>query len=120
MYMHSLTISASPNKITDKQYTGARDILKKFPHKWQEIGTGLGFTSPELTAIQNRPALFPTAPLGWLNAMLDDWYQWAPTDDRGSGCYPTLRSLRTAVSKAGLGRTAEDLDKLQGRFLHCI
>ena len=109
----SSSVAASPDRITDEQYTGARAILKKFPYKWEEIGTGLGFTSPELTAIQNRPALFLTAPLSWLNAMLTDWHQWTPTDARGSGCYPTLRSLRTAVSKAGLEKTAEDLDKVK-------
>jgi hypothetical protein len=110
----------NPESITDEQLTSVCKILKKFPHEWESIGTELGFTTSEMEAIKSRPLLLSTAPLSWLNVMLSDWHQWAPTDSRGSKCYPTLHSLRTAVSKAGLGRTAEDLDKLQGMFCGCM
>ena len=73
---------------------------------------GLGFRTSELDVTESRPLLLAGAPLSWLNAMLSDWQQWTPTDARGSGCYPTLHSLRTAVSKAGLGQVAEILDTL--------
>jgi hypothetical protein len=111
-YWHALLPAANTSRITGNQFTRAYEILKKFPHKWREIGSGLGFTFSELEVIQSRPFLLATAPLSWLDAMLADWHQWTPTDSRGSRQYPTLRSLRTAVSKAGLGQTAEQLDKL--------
>jgi hypothetical protein len=111
-YWHAVLPAASTSRITGDQFTRAREILKEFPHKWREIGSGLGFTFSELEVVQNRPLLLATAPLSWLDAMLASWQHWTPTDSRRSRQYPTLCSLRTAVSKAGLGQTAEQLDKL--------
>jgi hypothetical protein len=76
---------------------------------------GLGFKDEELNTIQAGPLHLSTAPGSWLSAMLADWRKWAPTDARGSKSYATLYSLRTAVSEAGLGQTAEKLDKLRGK-----
>ena len=68
----------------------------------------MGFRQPELSEIQARPALFMDAPGSWLRAMLEDWLEWKPGDERGSA---TLENLKSAVSKAGLGRTAAELRK---------
>jgi hypothetical protein len=97
------------NMISHKDFAAASEKLQKYPHKWRGIGQGLGFNSHELNAIQNQPLLIPTAPTSYLNEMLSSWQQWAPGDYRGSTSYATLESLRTAVNRAGLGLTAQEL-----------
>ena len=47
-----------------------------------------------------------TAPGSWLSAMLEAWLEWKPGDSRGT---VSLESLKKAVDKAGLGRTAAEL-----------
>ena len=64
----------------------------------------------ELSINQDRPILFTTAPKSYLSAMLSDWLQWAPGDNRGSTNYATLASLRDAVNNAGLGRAAQEFE----------
>ena len=49
------------------------------------------------------------APGSWLRELLVEWFQWAPGDGRGSTEYATLSALKTAVDRAGLGRTAAEL-----------
>ena len=83
--------------------------LKVHAAKWREIGTWLGFKQGELDNIQSSPKLLDQAPLSYLNTMLSKWYQWAPGDDRGSKDFATLRALKTAVSKAELGKLANEL-----------
>ena len=46
---------------------------------------------------------------GWLSEMIAEWLEWAPGDNRGSEYYATLKSLKSAVGKAGLGRTSQEL-----------
>ena len=84
--------------------------LKDHAAKWMEIGTHLGFSQPQLAKIQARPVLNIGAPDSWLRAMLEDWLQWTPGDDRGSTECATLEKLKSAVSKAGLGKTATELN----------
>jgi hypothetical protein len=103
--------AAQVDKITGAQFTAALALITKFSHKWRVIGLGLGFAVSELDAIQSMPRLLTTAPLSWLTTMLTDWQQWTPEDARGSGQYPTLRSLRMAVDGAGFGHIAEELEK---------
>ena len=74
--------------------------------KWKLIGQGLGFRSTELSSIESAPLLLASS---HLIAMLENWLQWAPGDARGSTGYATLRSLKSAVDRAGLGRTAQEL-----------
>jgi hypothetical protein len=93
------------NMISHKDFAAAIEKLQKYPHKWRGIGQGLGFHSHELDAIQSQA----TAPTSCLNEMLSSWQQWAPGDHRGSTSYATLESLRTAVDRAGLGLTAQEL-----------
>ena len=83
--------------------------LKKHAAKWRDIGTNLGFQQGELDNIQAAPKYLMEAPQSWLRAMLSKWLEWAPNDGRGSDQYATLEALKDAVSKAGLGRTAENL-----------
>ena len=49
------------------------------------------------------------APVSHLGAMLEEWIQWAPGDSRGSENFATVRSLKKALSEAGLGAAAHDL-----------
>ena len=74
--------------------------------KWREIGTHLGFRPSELQEIQSRPALYATAPKSLLSAMLADWLQWAPGDQRGSTECATLEGLSDALDKAKLSEAA--------------
>ena len=46
------------------------------------------------------------APGSWFSAMLEAWLEWKPGDSRGS---VSLKSLKNAVDKAGLGKTATEL-----------
>ena len=83
--------------------------LKKHAAEWRDIGTHLGFSQGELTNIESAPKHFTGAPKSWLSAMLAEWLEWAPGDERGSINYATLSGLKGAVREAGLGRTAEEL-----------
>ena len=95
--------------ITEDEITRANKILKRYSHKWREIGEALGFKASELDNIMGRPKLFHSAPSSYLSAMLSEWQEWAPGDHRGSKTYATLHSLRKAVDRAGLGLTAQEL-----------
>ena len=90
-------------------YNWICDKLRPHAHKWRTIGQGLGFLATELNNIEADPKNLINAPASYLYAMLDSWLQWAPGDDRGSKDYATVRSLSTAVDKAGLGVLAQDL-----------
>lgn len=83
--------------------------LKKHAAKWREIGTHLVFLPGELDNIEARPNLSAGAPVSWLGAMLTDWLQWAPDDNRGSTNFAVLEDLKHALKEAGLGVTAHDL-----------
>lgn len=83
--------------------------LRNHAAKWWEIGTYLGFNQGELEDIRSRPSIMTSAPRSWLLVMLSEWLQWTPGDGRGSTKYATLDALKLAVSKVGLGRTAEEL-----------
>ena len=83
--------------------------LKEHAAQWKNIGTHLGFSQGELSNIQASPLHLTEAPVSWLRAMLAEWLEWAPGDERGSKNYATLSGLKSAVREAGLGRTAEEL-----------
>ena len=90
-------------------YNWICDKLRPHAHKWKDIAHGLGFHAAELNCIEADPKNLINAPTSYLYAILDSWLQWAPGDDRGSRDYATVRSLSTAVDKAGLGVLAQDL-----------
>ena len=84
--------------------------LKEHAAEWKDIGTHLGFSHGELSNIQASPLhLLNGAPKSWLSAMLAEWLEWAPGDERGSNNIANLSDLKSAVREAGLGRTAEEL-----------
>ena len=83
--------------------------LKTHAAKWRDIGTHLGLCQGELDTIASKPNIQQQAPVSWLSAMLAEWLEWAPGDERGSKNYATLSGLKSAVREAGLGRTAEEL-----------
>ena len=82
--------------------------LKQHAAKWREIGTYLGFLPGELANIEARPYLSQSAPTSWLGAMLEEWIQWAPGDNRGSTSFANLQDLKAALTDAGLGATAHE------------
>ena len=83
--------------------------LKTHAAKWRDIGTYLEFCQGELDTIASKPNIQQQAPVSWLSAMLAEWLEWAPGDERGSNNYATLSGLKSAVREADLGRTAEEL-----------
>ena len=95
--------------ITEDEFTRAGGILKQYSYKWRAIGQALGFKASKLDSIASRPLLLLDAPNSYLSAMLSEWQLWAPGDHRGSRTYATLHSLKTAVDRAGLGLTAQEL-----------
>ena len=105
----AIVTSPPPYHQTRLDFNTICEKLRPYSHKWRVIGEGLGFTHAELSTIEANPSLFLGAPASYLSAMLSVWLQWAPGDARGSRDYATMESLRRAVDKAGLGRTAQEL-----------
>ena len=95
--------------LSEDDHKGLYEKLSKHSAKWREIGIYLGFLPSELDIIKARPLLLPNAPRSWLDAMLAEWLQWAPGDNRGSTSSATLTSLRQALIKAGFHQTAQSL-----------
>ena len=106
------------NKLTDHNHSILFEILVKQSSKWRDIGTHLGFLPNELDNIQARPALFCNPPNDWLNAMIQEWLQWAPGDSRGSTKSATLIDLMTALNKAELIETAQLVMESAPRILN--
>ena len=82
-------------------------LLSKLNDHVFRIGSNLGFKQGELSNIdasirqQDNPG-----PVGCLRAMLSQWFQWAPGDNRGSPSFATLDALKTALRDSGLGAIA--------------
>ena len=95
--------------LSDQDFPIIREKLRPHSTKWKDIGEDLGFTPSELDTIEAAPSLLHDAPWSYLRAMLSKWLQWAPGDARGSSEYANLNSLKRAMDKAGLGRTAQEL-----------
>lgn len=110
-YMNSISspLNVPTMSISEQDFDRSSRILRKYSHKWREIGLELGFKGHELDCIHHSPILLSTAPNSFLDTMLSSWRQWAPGDHRGSTKFATLDSLRTAVDRAGLGMTAQEL-----------
>ena len=100
--------SGEDNRLTAKHFPALLQQLKVHAHRWREIGTHLGFHPGSLSNIESRLSLMYGAPVSHLGAMLEEWIQWAPGDSRGSKNFATLRLLKKALSKAGLGAAAHD------------
>ena len=96
-------------KLSENNHLVLYEKLNEYSAEWREIGTYLGFRPSELNEIQARPPLYATAPKSLLNAMLTNWLQWAPGDQRGSTSYATLEGLRDALNKAGLSEAARSI-----------
>ena len=100
---------SKPTKLSDKNYLVLYAKLRKYCAEWREIGTHLGFDPHELNEIEAKPLLLSNAPKSWLGAMLTDWLQWAPGDQRESTSYATLEGLRDVLNKAGLSVAAQSI-----------
>ena len=78
------------------------EILKPHATKWREIGQHLGFLPGDLDNIQGAPLLLQTAPVSWMNAVLEKFLK-----EREGGAKMSV--LEAALNKAGLGVTASQL-----------
>ena len=97
-------------RLSEGHHTRLISQLNEHAANWREIGINLGFHQGELMMIECKPLLIPQAPDSYLRALLSQWLQWAPGDHRGSNNFATLEALKSAVSKAGLGKLAADLN----------
>ncbi len=95
-------------KLSENDHSVLYGKLAEHSAEWREIGTHLGFRPSELNEIQARPLLLNNAPKSWLSAMLADWLQWAPGDQRD---YATLEALSDALNKVGLSKAATEILK---------
>ena len=77
-------------------------VLEQHAYMWKEIGLHLGFLPGHLDNIQAAPLLLQTAPVSWMNAMLEQFLK-----EREGGAKMSV--LEAALSKAGLGVTASQL-----------
>ena len=96
-------------KLSEQSHSQLYQELAKHSPMWRDIGTYLGFHQSELEEIQARPLLLNTAPKSWLSAMLAEWLQWEPGDERGSTKAATIEELRGALDKAGLAAAAQSI-----------
>ena len=95
-------------KIEEDDIQGPGGLVEQLdPHaaKWRTIGTNLGFRAGELDNIQSKQDV----PVNYLTELLTQWYQWYKGDSWGTKNEPTLKALKNAVSRAGLGRVAAGL-----------
>ena len=112
------SICTGQTRLYQHNYSVLLEKLQTHSAKWREIGTYLGFRTSKLDEIQARPLLLIGAPTSWLGAVLADWLQWVPGDSQGSTSFATLEDLKVALSKAGLGATANDLE-IEGQQTPC-
>ena len=91
------------------------EILKPHATKWREIGQHLGFLPGDLDNIQAAPLLLQTAPVSWMNVMLERFlvqgFKRHLDDAETESCKrgATMSVLETALNKARLGVTASQL-----------
>ena len=105
-----MIIGAASQRLTEIHLPCLFQQLKERAYKWKEIGLHLGFRPGELSNIEGRLALIQGGPVSFLEALLEEWIQWAPNDSRGSTNFATLTDLATSLRDAELGAAAHDLD----------
>ena len=92
--------------LCDEHLSSLLKQLNEHSAKWRNIGTYLGFCQGELDTIQASRVLLLDSPNSWLRVMLLKWLQRPLGHSQGS---TSLASLKDALSKAGLGKTARGL-----------
>ena len=110
--MHAGTQSQSSGgqRLGDCDLANIIEKIGKYNAKWETIGINLGFKKGELDSIKASPTLQTTAPGSFLQEMIAEWLQWAPTDGHGHDGYATVESLQLALRKAKLGVVAEKFE----------
>ena len=83
-------------------------LNKCMPH-WDEIALYLGFQKHEVDVIQTNPMIMVRGQAACMSEVLGRWFQFAPSDHRGSTEYATLEALKSAVNRAGYGEHSEGL-----------
>lgn len=84
-------------------------LLSEHSVKWKEIGINLGFCPNEISIIENHLVDMSGGPKAYLARMLNEWFQWAPGDVRGSTWFATNNALFAALNKSNLGATAHKM-----------
>ena len=101
----------------EEHYSALCYILEVHATKWRDIGQYLGFLPGELDNIQGSPLLLQTAPISWLNTMIEKFLQdkyKRRVEERIYSTKTKLETLETALKKTGLGAAASQLkDEIQ-------
>lgn len=100
-------VALADTKLSQHDLPQIYEKLRPYSSKWRRIGQDLGFTDDELSSIESAPLLLADAPYSWLHSMLSSWLLWVPGDARGSRKCASMKSLRRAVDRAGLGLVAQ-------------
>ena len=108
-WLDNTSTNSDTKRLAESDITSLVGKLDSHAHQWRDIATHLGFQQTELDNIQARALLLQGSPQSWQRAMLSEWLQWAPSDSRGSPSFATLKALKDALSKSGLGATAATL-----------
>ena len=91
--------------------------------QWRKVGSQLGFSKPELDAIQESQSQILTPQALSLHlqeqtqiiddicifTMLERWLKWYPRDSRGSTSFPSYSNLKKAIVNAGCGNVIPHL-----------
>ena len=98
------------HKLSESHLPELLSKLNDHACSWRDIGMHLGFRKGELDNIAANQLLLSESPKSWLKEMLSKWLQWAPGDSRGSNAFASMESLKCALDKSGLARTAHEIE----------
>lgn len=103
-------IPSPSTRLSESDIQGLVELLAEHAHKWEMIGSALGFTSGALKNIGAKQHLFINAPLSYLREMLEMWVQWTA---ESNGKYATLQDLVNVMKTktVGLSVAAEEIEK---------
>ncbi len=95
--------------IEDHHYSTLLEQLIPCIPGWEGIAEGLKFKAHEIAGIKANHVVMIGGPKECLREVLTVWMSWDAGDARGSKDRATLEVLKTAVSKAGFGKVANEL-----------
>lgn len=101
--------SGEINRLYDGDLLNIKKLIGTHATKWFDIGLHLGFKHGDLKNIKAHPSAQNTAPISYLQEMLAEWLQWAPSDGHGH-VYANVQSLQSALRESKLGVVAETFE----------
>ena len=103
-------VADEKHKLSESHLPELLSKLNDHACSWRDIGMHLGFRKGELDNIAANQLLLSESPKSWLKEMLSKWLKWAPGDSRGSNAFASMESLKCALDKSGLARTAHEIE----------